>query len=246
MQSNFTWSKALGTGALVQATSGYAPDDPFNLNEMYGKQFYDRKFVYNTFLVYSPPFFKGQSGMMGRALGGWTFSTVFTAGSGQPNQIWTSGFSGQEFGGADGVNFNSLATAVPIGPIPAHGHAYGTPGSNGIATGGYAVNLFKDPAAAFADYRNPILGLDTRDTNYITGLPYWNLDFSIRKNIRVAESISLEFQGNFVDILNHNQWLDPSESWGLYSPTTFGNLGGSAQGVPGGNRTIQVAARVRF
>lgn len=66
MQSNFTWSKALGTGALVQATSGYAPDDPFNLNQMYGPQFYNRKFVYNTFIVYSPPFYKGQSGMMGR------------------------------------------------------------------------------------------------------------------------------------------------------------------------------------
>ena len=30
MQSNFTWSKALGTGALVQATSEFTPDDPFN------------------------------------------------------------------------------------------------------------------------------------------------------------------------------------------------------------------------
>lgn len=245
-QSNFTWSKALGTGALVQATSGYTPDDDFNLNEMYGPQFYNRKFVYNQFIVYSPPFYKGQSEMMGRLLGGWTFSTVFTTGSGQPNQIWTTGFSGQEFGSGDAVNFNSLATAVPIGPLPAHGHAYGTPGSNGIATGGYAVNLFQNPAAAFADYRNPILGLDTKDTSYVNGLGYWNLDFSVRKNVRVAESIALEFQGNFVDVLNHNQWLDPPESWGLYSPSTFGNLGGSAQENLGGNRSIQLAARVRF
>jgi hypothetical protein len=77
-------------------------------------------------------------------------------------------------------------------------------------------------------------------------LPYWNLDFSVRKNVRVAESVALEFQGVFTNVLNHNQWLDPVESWGLYSPGTFGNLGGSAQGVPGGNRTIQLGARVRF
>ena len=56
MQSNLTWSKALGTGALVQATSGFTADDAFNLNEMYGPQFYNRKFVYNVFFVYAPPF----------------------------------------------------------------------------------------------------------------------------------------------------------------------------------------------
>ena len=47
LQSNFTYSKALGTGALVQATGGYTPDDPFNLGTMYGNQTFNRKFVYN-------------------------------------------------------------------------------------------------------------------------------------------------------------------------------------------------------
>jgi hypothetical protein len=37
MQSNFTWSKALGTGAVVQASSEITPDDPYNLALMYGK-----------------------------------------------------------------------------------------------------------------------------------------------------------------------------------------------------------------
>jgi len=242
-QSNFTWSKALGTGALVQATSGYTVDDPFNLNEMYGPQFYDRKFVFNTFMVYNAPFYKGQSGAIGRLLGGWTFSPVFTTGSGQPNQIWTSGFAGQEFGGGDAINYNGLETAIPVGPLPPHGHAY----YNTPISGGLPVNLFKNPTAAIAAYRNPILGLDTtRDTSYIRGLAYWNLDFSIRKNIKVAETVTLEFQTNFVDVLNHNQWLDPPEPWGFFAPAAFGALGGSAQGVVGGNRSIQLAGRVRF
>ena len=246
MQSNFTWSKALGTGALVQATSGYTADDPYNLNEMYGPQFYNRKFVFNTFFVYTPPFYKGQSGAMGRVLGGWTFSSIFTAGSGQPLQMWPSNFTTQSFGEGDsGDNYLSLETGVPIGPVPSHGHAY-----YNTVSGGLPVNLFKNPAAAFANYRNPILGLDNRDTSFLTGLPYWNLDFSIRKNVRVTESVALEFQGNFVNILNHDQWLDPSQPWGLFSGAppsgTFGSLLGSAQGVVGGNRTIQVAARVRF
>ena len=38
LQENFTYSKALGTGALVQATSEYTVNDPFNLNNGYGSQ----------------------------------------------------------------------------------------------------------------------------------------------------------------------------------------------------------------
>jgi Carboxypeptidase regulatory-like domain len=239
MQSNFTWSKALGTGALVQATSGYSPDDPFNLNQMYGRQFYDRKFVYNTFIVYSPPFFKGQQGLMGRMLGGWTFSTVFTTGSGQPLQVWTSGFSGQEFGGMDAINFNDTSTAIQIAPVQT-GHAYSS------STPGNFPNIFKNPTQAFNSFRNPILGIDTRSTDFVTGLPYWNVDFSIRKDVRLAERVAMEFQGVFTNIFNHNQWLDPPQPWGLFSQSSFGLTGGSAQGVTGGNRTIQVAARVRF
>ncbi|MGA7930645.1 MAG: carboxypeptidase-like regulatory domain-containing protein [Candidatus Sulfotelmatobacter sp.] len=242
MQSNFTWSKALGTGALVQATSGFTADDPYNLNEMYGPQLFNRKFVFNTFLVYTPPFYKGQSGLMGRVLGGWTFAPIVTAGSGQPLQIWPSNFTTQSFGEGDSNdNYLSLETAVPLGSLPSHGHAY-----YNVPSGGLPVNIFQNPAAAVADYRNPILGLDSRDTSYLTGLPYWNLDFSIRKNIRVAETVALEFQANFINILNHDQWLDPGQPWGLFSPGTFGALFGSAQETPGGNRTIQVAARVRF
>jgi hypothetical protein len=239
MQTNFTWSKALGTGALVQATSGYSPDDSFNLNQMYGRQFYDRKFIYNTFIVYSPPFYKGQQGLVGRALGGWTFSTVFTTGSGQPLQVWTSGFSGQEFGGMDGINFNSTATAIQMGPVQT-GHAYSS------STPGAFPNIFKDSTQAFNSFRNPILGMDTRSTDFVTGLPYWNVDFSIRKSVRIAEQVALEFQGVFSNIFNHNQWLDPPQPWGLFSQSSFGVAGGSAQGVTGGNRTIQVGARVRF
>lgn len=240
MQSNFTWSKALGTGALVQATSGYTADDPYNLNEMYGPQFYNRKFVYNTFLVYSPPFYKGQAGLKGHLLGGWTFSPIFTTGSGQPLQIWPGpNFTTQAFGEGDSNdNYLSLESAVPVGPLPPHGHAYYN------NPGGFP-NIFQNGPNAAASYRDPILGLDNRDTSYLVGLPYWNLDFSIRKSIKVRESVSMELQSVFVNVLNHNQWLDPGQPWGL-AFSGFGNLLGSAQENLGGNRAIQVAARVRF
>ncbi len=123
MQSNFTWSKALGEGAFVQATSEYTAEDVYNLKQMYGRQGYDRKYVYNALLVYSPPFYKGQSGLMGRVLGGWTFATIFTAGSGTPNEVYTTTGDSEEFGSGDNTNYFSNQNAVPIGPYKS-GHVY--------------------------------------------------------------------------------------------------------------------------
>ena len=238
MQSNFTYSKALGTGALVQATSEFTPNDAFNLDNMYGRQLFDRKFNFNTFLVYTPPFYKGQQGAIGRVLGGWTFSPIFTTGSGAPIEIFTTTGDGQEFGAGDNSNFFGLETAVPIAPSQS-GHAY--------KQADRTVNIFKDPLTAASNYRNPILGIDNKNTQFLNGLPYWNLDFSIRKNVLITEGISLEFQSVFTDVLNHNQWLDP---WGMglfqAGSSGFGQLPGSAQENTGGNRSVQLGARVRF
>jgi hypothetical protein len=248
LQSNFTWSKALGTGAVVQASSAYTTDDPFDLNKMYGIQPYNRKFVYNTMFVYQLPFYKGQHGLVGRALGGWTIASIFTAGSGTPVEVLgNTGAPGQAFGAGDAANYFDNENEIPIGPLGPHGHAYYQYNTTQYPTDGYPVNFFKAGTAEASNWRNPILGFDTRDggAGWFTGLPYWNLDASVKKSVRVAENVSLEFQGVFADILNHNQWLDPY-GLGTYNPGGFGALGGEAQETPGGNRQIELGARVRF
>jgi hypothetical protein len=103
-QQNFTWSKALGTGAAVQATSEFTPDDPFNLGEMYGRQLFDHEKVYNLFIVEQPHVYTGQNGFLGHMAGDWSFSPIFTAGSGGPLFCNTNSDS-QAFGAGDGVNF---------------------------------------------------------------------------------------------------------------------------------------------
>ena len=45
--SNFTWGRALGTGTTSQATSSNTALDVFNLENNYGPQSYDIKFLYN-------------------------------------------------------------------------------------------------------------------------------------------------------------------------------------------------------
>ena len=65
---------------------------------------FDRRLVYNTYIVASEPWFKGQNGFLGRAAGGWAFAPIFTAGSGPPVycNTWTDA---QSWGAGDGSEY---------------------------------------------------------------------------------------------------------------------------------------------
>ncbi len=84
LQSNFTYGKALGTGSQVQATSQYTISDPFDYSRNYGLQPWDRKFLFNIWFVYQPPFFQSQHGLVGHLLGDGASRRFLTRGSGLP------------------------------------------------------------------------------------------------------------------------------------------------------------------
>jgi hypothetical protein len=246
LQQNFTYSKALGTGAFVQATSQYTPNDPFNLDNMYGVQSFDRKFVYNIYGLYDPPFFKGQHGLAGHVLGGWQLSPVFAVGSGAPLYCNTN-TDAQSFGGGDGNGFfnneQCIYTKTYTGGNAVHN---GVTGSNGVGTQdctkGPCLNMFTNPEAVFNTVRNPILGLDTRTggVGAIRGLMYWNMDLRVTKNVKIIERVSAEFQFVVTNLFNHPVFFDPT-----LDPTSTGSWGViSAQG--NNPRAMQFGFRLTF
>jgi len=234
MHNNFTYSKALGTGAFVQATSEYTPNDAFDLSKMYGVQAFNRKFVYNSYMVYQPEIFKGQQGILGRVAGGWSFAPIFTMGSGEPLYCDTI-TDGQSFGAADANNYFSneqcVFTSKYTGGNSSHYNVAGTVGAdangNDVGTGtagdgNRAVNMFKDPAAVWNQVRAPILGIDSKNPGVgpIIGTPYWNVDMSVEKSIKVYESVALKFSVIFTNVLNHNILADPAMN--LSDPSSWG------------------------
>jgi len=259
MQSNFTYGKALGTGAVVQATSEYTAVDPYYLSRGYGLQNWDRKFVFNSFLIYQPPYYKSQHGIAGHLLGGWTISPIFVTGSGLPQPVFTSSFNpavglsgGQSFGSADGVNYTSYEQGVFIGGSGCSNN-FGSsrhnnvPGSGGVGTTGpYNINLYSNPQAVMDCFRNPILGIDTGHNggfgSFLRGQPFWNVDMQIRKNTHITERVSGEFQIVFTNLFNHPQLLDPTNA--LNDPGDWGAL----EGPPQGNtpRSFEFGFRIRF
>jgi hypothetical protein len=240
MQNNLTFSRALGTGDVIQATSLQGVVDPFNLNTQYGVQPSDRKLVDTMFLVYQEPFYRSQQGVVGHILGGWTPSFVFAAGSGAPlfcataNSFVEEGYSGaQEFGAATGSSSLTDANCVLAGgPPSASFHNV-----NGVYT------AFADPQAINARLRPLILGYDNRSGGYgqFRGLKYWNLNFGIKKNVKITERLNVEASLNVNNILNHNQLLDPILA-DFSSPANFGQF--SIEGTT--PRTMEMGIRVNF
>ena len=226
-QSNFTWSKTLSTGAVVQATSEDTAVDPYNLNTGYGLAGFDRKFVYNLFIVYQPPFYTGQQGLLGHVLGGWTFAPILTAGTGLPITLGTINGGGQAFGEGDSVNFfgnGNSENAIPVGPLPKTGVHYSYTG----CTAPCLPNLFANGTDAINSFRQPILGLDTKDGGWgiLRGLPYWNVDLSIKKSFKLTERFSCELQMVTTNLFNHPVFDDPGPGDYLdtSSPSSFGVL----------------------
>ncbi len=249
MQHNFTYSKALGTGAVVQASSEYTVNDPYNINAMYGVQPFDRRLVYNTYVVAQEPWFKGQNGLLGRVAGGWEFAPIFTAGSGPPVycSTWTNA---QGWGSGDGNSYfdneQCVFTSKYGGGHSAHfgvtGGADSFGNSVGTATSATAVNMFKNPVSVWNQVRAPILGIDTKNPGYgpIMGQPYWNLDGQLKKDVRIAETVTFEFSFIATNMLNHRQFNDPS--LGLYEPASWGVLNTQAN-TP---REMEFGGRITF
>jgi hypothetical protein len=249
MQHNFTWSKALGTGAEAQATSEYTADNPYNLGTMYGEQDFDRRIVYNTYMVAQEPWFKSQNGLLGRIAGGWEFAPIFTAGSGSPIPCATVS-GAQSFGEADDVDYAAIEQCVFNTPYNAgHSAHFGVSGgtdsfgnSIGTHTSKTPVNLFTNPVGVWNQVRAPILGIDTKDSGEgaFLGEPYWSLDGEVKKDIRIAESATFEFSFIATNMLNHRQFEDPSMS--LNSSSTWGVL--NTQANP--PRQMEFGGRIDF
>jgi hypothetical protein len=251
-QANFTYSKALGTGAVVQASSEYTPNDPFNLNAMYGVQYYNHKFIFNTFVLYQTPWYKKQEGLVGRLLGGYTISPIFVTGSGAPLYCNTNTDS-SSFGEGDGDSYFSneqcVFTSKYKGGVHTHRNVAGSsdPYGNSVGTategtGEAAINMFQNPAAVFDQVRAPILGIDTKNPGQgpISGLPYWNMDVSLSKSVRVADRLAVELTFVSTNVLNHLDFANPylalnySPGWGVV------NSQGNAP------RAMQFGARIRY
>src|SRR5579883_773082 len=260
--SNFTWGRSLGTSQLAQYNSSSTPLDLFNLHDSYGPQNFDIKFLYNFSMYYQPPVFRGQHGVLGHVLGGWTISPIFTAQSGSGTSVGYSegnctgceAFGEVTVPGTSAVGSTS-EEAVGFGPYTGTTSAkYGVSGgtgtniwqgtqSVGTKTSTPYLQMFSNPAAVYGEFRPCVLGFDTSCSGYynLRGLPTWNVDVNLIKDIGIhREQTGATLYIAITNVLNHFQPGNPSLS--LTSPTTFGEITTQAN-TP---RNMEFGIRVHF
>jgi hypothetical protein len=153
-------------------------------------------------------------------LGGWKFSPIFTAQSGSPLEV-NIGNDCQSFGEVNCSSGSTNENAIMLSPYKGGNSAhYDVTGSNGVGTSTKTqVNLFADPAAVYALFRPPLVGLDnqTGGQGILRGMPTFNLDMSVGKEFKITERVNAKFIATFTNVLNHSQLRRPE--FGHYRPT---------------------------
>src|SRR5262249_23002366 len=224
----------------------------WHVGRLRGPQSYDVRFLYNLALLYEPHFFKNERGILGRLLDGWAFAPLFTARSGFPLQVSVgTGVNAncQSFGEMNcnegSTNENAVLFAPYSGGSSAHKGTTVT-GNVGVntnpANGGVGINMFKDPAAIYSQFRRLILGLDTNGggAGRVYGLPTWNLDLSVSKKFRLTERMGIDILAQFANVLNHFQPSNPTLN--IDSPQSWGNITSAANSP----RQIELGLRFHF
>jgi hypothetical protein len=260
LQSNLTWSRALGTAQSYQATSSNTALNPWNMQANYGPQVYDVPIVYNLIGYIQDPFFKKHD-LLGFFFGGWVFSPLFTAQSGNPAAVSGPDPSAQGFGESAAPTSGDTSTAgghaVAISPYTgSNSRLIGVTTTStcttcpvaGTVIGGTnptAMGMFANPGAIFSEFRPCVLGVETNCGGY-TGMirsePVWNVDATLAKDFAILKENRLGatvlFQ--FTNVLNHMQPGAPSLSLG--SSTGFGKITSQAN-TP---RNMEFGLRIHF
>ncbi|MGH9486810.1 MAG: carboxypeptidase regulatory-like domain-containing protein [Terriglobales bacterium] len=266
--SNFTWSRAMGTGSIGQLNSEITVNNPYDLQYEYGPQPVSTPIAYNAYFVWSPGA-KSQNTFMQHLTRGWSFAPIITW-----QRIGNNFFGGT---GATGVTqvVDHLGDVVACGAYGAGdcsatytedtailttGYTGGSgivrnfkPGTSTVgsvslgANGGTGMDRFSDPAAVLAEFRPEVLGEDTTGSegNNIPGMSQTDVNFSVTKDLALSERFSTELNATATNLFNHFSASEDFEDLDL--PSEFGVIGGnSLDSFEGFNREVELGLVVRW
>jgi hypothetical protein len=96
--------------------------------------------------------------------------------------------------------------------------------------------------------RRPLLSVDGQiPFDQFRAFPYWNLDFSIGKNVAVTERFRLVFTADAFNVFNHVIFNTPSLDLG--NPSGFGVINSQANTIQDNGsygRALQLGLRFEF
>jgi hypothetical protein len=277
----YTLSKSIDDMSVdpVAATSGGAlgnnsrtPTDVRNFRLDRTVSDFDNRHVAAANFLWELPFGKGRrwaSGLPGwldQVVGGWTFTNVVVAQSGEPFTLNSGSIT------AGATNAGKQSTVNVRGPMvqPGFFQVDGIPGPSVYNLGPRITNsadpnfncrnvLTPDGSATSTFFCIPGPGQHgNTGRNAVRGPGYWNTDIGILKTFPITESINVQFRTEMFNALNHANFRNPRNA-STGSPTLTSSLFGQtccvADSVPSSqtiiavgepNRVIQFGLKINF
>ena len=230
----YTFSKTLDDGdSLNQTTAGNAPglvSNPFDLAADKGLATFDVRNVGVINAVYELPFGRGKmyasdvEGWKNGLVGGWSVASIVTIQSGFP-------FTPQ-------LSYNPSNTGDTRNPV----RPFLNPNFKGSVVLGNPSQWF-NPAAFIAPPSTiGFFGNVGRDTYIGPGLGTW--DFSVLKDTRIHERLSVQFRAEIFNILDRANFNTPNLI--VFTPPTATNLTGLSGTAGAISSTSTTARQVQF
>jgi hypothetical protein len=227
--ASYTYAKALDdvssfniTGSAPQLVAGEndLAQNPRNLAAEYGRSLFDARQRLVLSYEWQLPFWKNASAWYQRALGNWQLNGIFSAATGTPFTVYDSS--------DPSLQGQSPEISGFVGDRP---NLVGNPNAGPkMATQWFNTHAFQQVTqlGAFGDAGRNIV--------QAAGLSQW--DFALFKNFRLAESATLQFRGEFFNLLNRVNFGVPNDD--ISSPT-FGQVQMAAP-----PRQVQFAMKLLF
>jgi hypothetical protein len=197
----YTWSKCLDNASATNSSEQgqWAVYNAYDPDLDYGPCSFNSNHVFTANALYRLPF-KGN-----RAVEGWQIGSIVTRYTGLPYNVQNQ-FGGQYQSQTGGATEGERPNLVP--------------GCNPMTR---KIDQWYNPECfVYAPYGT--LGDTGRDA--LNNPNYFNLDFSIVKNTKLNEKVSMQFRAEFFDVLNHPNFFFGSQAYlmgtaGTVAPTVF-------------------------
>ena len=247
VQSSYVWSKVLSDSQGNQQTDFEPFLDNNNAKiERSPTQASDLRQVFKANFNYDLPFGPGHrlnARRLGRVLGGWQAAGIFTAQSGTPFSILSARGTLNRAGRSTYNTINTSLSGSQLdqlfqlrmtgnGPMYVAASAIGADG-RAVAPDGSAPftgQVFYEPAAGT---------IGTLQRMDMTGPSTWNLDFNMRKEVKIRERQSIELRMDATNVFNHVTWYVGNQT---VTSTTFGQITSNYYG----QRLVQFALYYKF
>jgi hypothetical protein len=227
---SYTWSRAMDNGSAIRGTSGdQFAEDPHCLSCEYAPSAFNTPHRLVASFQYELPVGRSKAvavsnRYLNAVVGGWQFSGIYTTQSGRP---------------LNPIGWNAAGQVV----VPESNRLNATGISPNLASKDRTIQRWFN-VAAFAPAAPGTFG--TAGRNSIVGPSTWNVDFSLMKTFRIAESQSVQFRCESFNTFNHPQWGNPNMgSWNtntLTPPATFAKITTTSTDM----RQIQFALKYIF